>query len=59
MQSRANFEQSQQAKVTQELGLIYVLLALAIVVALIGIVNTLMLSVFERTTSSACSGRSG
>ena len=27
----------------------YVLLALAIVVALIGIVNTLMLSVFERT----------
>ncbi len=49
VQSRAQFEQSQQAKVTQELGLVYVLLALAIVVALIGIVNTLMLSVFERT----------
>ena len=31
------------------LGLVYVLLALAIVIALIGIVNTLMLSVFERT----------
>ena len=29
--------------------MIYVLLALAVVVALIGIVNTLMLSVFERT----------
>jgi putative ABC transport system permease protein len=49
VQSRAQFEQSQQATVKQELGLVYVLLALAIVVALIGIVNTLMLSVFERT----------
>jgi putative ABC transport system permease protein len=49
VQSRAQFEQSQQATVNQELGLVYVLLALAIVVALIGIVNTLMLSVFERT----------
>ncbi len=49
VQSRAQFEQSQQATVNQELGLIYVLLALAIVVALIGIVNTLMLSVSERT----------
>ncbi len=49
VQSRAQFEQSQQHTVNQELGLIYVLLALAIVVALIGIVNTLMLSVFERT----------
>jgi putative ABC transport system permease protein len=49
VQSRAQFEQSQQASVNQELGLVYVLLALAIVVALIGIVNTLMLSVFERT----------
>jgi putative ABC transport system permease protein len=49
VQSRAQFERSQQATVNQELGLVYVLLALAIVVALIGIVNTLMLSVFERT----------
>lgn len=49
VQSRAQFEQSQQAKLNQELGLIYVLLALAVIVALIGIVNTLMLSVFERT----------
>jgi putative ABC transport system permease protein len=49
VQSRAQFEQSQQHTVNQELGLVYVLLALAIVVALIGIVNTLILSVFERT----------
>jgi putative ABC transport system permease protein len=49
IQTRAAFEQSQQAQVNQLLGLIYVLLALAIVIALIGIVNTLMLSVFERT----------
>ena len=33
----------------QLLGLVYALLALAILIALIGIVNTLMLSVFERT----------
>jgi putative ABC transport system permease protein len=49
VQSRAQFEQAQQTTVNQELGLVYVLLALAVVVALIGIVNTLMLSVFERT----------
>jgi putative ABC transport system permease protein len=47
--TRAQFEQSQQHQINQELGLVYVLLALAVVVALIGIVNTLMLSVFERT----------
>jgi len=49
LQTRAAFEKAQQAQVNQLLGLIYVLLALAIVIALIGIVNTLMLSVFERT----------
>jgi putative ABC transport system permease protein len=47
--SRAQFEHSQQNTVNQLLGLIYVLLALAIAIALIGIVNTLILSVFERT----------
>ncbi|MFZ1992939.1 MAG: ABC transporter permease, partial [Solirubrobacteraceae bacterium] len=47
--TRAQFQSDQKSKVNQELGLVYVLLALAIVVALIGIVNTLMLSVFERT----------
>ncbi len=45
----AQFESDQKHAINQELGLVYVLLALAILVALIGIVNTLMLSVFERT----------
>ena len=49
IQSRRQFQNAQQASVNQLLGLVYVLLALAIVIALIGIVNTLMLSVFERT----------
>ncbi|HYB26068.1 MAG TPA: ABC transporter permease [Solirubrobacteraceae bacterium] len=47
--TRAQFEQSQENSINQTLGLIYVLLALAVLVALIGIVNTLILSVFERT----------
>jgi putative ABC transport system permease protein len=49
VQTRAQFEQSQAAQVNQLLGLVYALLALAVIIALIGIVNTLMLSVFERT----------
>jgi putative ABC transport system permease protein len=49
VKTRAQFEASAQASVNQLLGLIYVLLALAVLIALIGIVNTLMLSVFERT----------
>jgi putative ABC transport system permease protein len=49
VQTRAQFEHTQTAQVNQLLGLVYALLGLAVVVALIGIVNTLMLSVFERT----------
>ena len=49
VQSKAQFEASQSAQVNQLLGLVYALLALAVIIALIGIVNTLMLSVFERT----------
>ncbi len=49
IQTQAQFKQSQQKQVNQLLGLVYVLLALAVLIALIGIVNTLMLSVFERT----------
>ena len=49
IRSRKQFEQNEQQQVNQLLGLVYVLLALAVVVALIGIINTLMLSVFERT----------
>jgi putative ABC transport system permease protein len=47
--TRAQFEQSQENSINQLLGLVYVLLALAVLVALIGVVNTLILSVFERT----------
>jgi putative ABC transport system permease protein len=49
VQTRAQFEASQISGVNQLLGLVYALLALAVFIALIGIVNTLMLSVFERT----------
>ena len=49
IQTRAQFESQQKASINQLLGLVYVLLALAVLIALIGIVNTLMLSVFERT----------
>jgi putative ABC transport system permease protein len=49
VQTKAQFEQAQVSSVNQILGLVYALLALAVLIALIGIVNTLMLSVFERT----------
>ena len=49
VQTRAQFQQAQVASVNQLLGLVYALLALAVLIALIGIVNTLMLSVLERT----------
>jgi putative ABC transport system permease protein len=49
VQTRAQFEKAQTAQVNKLLGLIYALLALAVLIALLGIVNTLMLSVFERT----------
>jgi len=49
VQTRAEFENSTKQQVNQLLGLIYALLGLAVLIALIGIVNTLMLSVFERT----------
>jgi putative ABC transport system permease protein len=49
VQTRAQFEQAAVSSVNQLLGLVYALLALAVLIALIGIVNTLMLSVLERT----------
>jgi putative ABC transport system permease protein len=49
IQTQGEFKQSQQKMVNQLLGIVYVLLALAVIIALIGIVNTLLLSVFERT----------
>ena len=49
VQTRAQFDQAQVSSVNQLLGLVYALLALAVLIAMVGIVNTLMLSVFERT----------
>jgi putative ABC transport system permease protein len=49
VQTRDQYEQAQTTRVDALLGLIYALLALAVIIALIGIVNTLMLSVLERT----------
>jgi putative ABC transport system permease protein len=48
-QNKAQFKDSQLAQFDQILGLMYVLLLLAVVIALIGILNTLALSVYERT----------
>lgn len=46
---QAEFKQQQSAQVNQLLGLVYALLGLAVVIAMFGIVNTLALSIFERT----------
>jgi putative ABC transport system permease protein len=49
VQSKQEFSEAQRANVNQLLYLIYGLLGLAIVIAVLGIVNTLALSVIERT----------
>lgn len=46
---QAGFKDQQRGQVNQLLSLIYALLALAILIAILGIVNTLALSVIERT----------
>jgi putative ABC transport system permease protein len=46
---KQGFIDSLNAEINQMLGLIYAMLALAIVIALLGIANTLALSIFERT----------
>lgn len=47
--SEAEFKAQQTRGINQELELIYVLLAMSLIVSLFGIVNTLALSVYERT----------
>ena len=46
---QAAYKAEQTKPINQLLALVYVLLALAIVIALLGIANTLALSIFERT----------
>ncbi len=48
-ENKAQFKASQLAQFNQTLGLMYVLLLFAVIIALIGIVNTLALSIYERT----------
>ena len=50
VQDQAQFKASQGSQIDQILNLIYALLALAVVIALIGITNTLGLSILERTS---------
>jgi putative ABC transport system permease protein len=48
-QTRAQFKDNQIRPVKQILNILYILLALSVIVSLFGIVNTLVLTVFERT----------
>ncbi len=49
LQTESQFKKQQESGINVFLNLLYVLLSLSIVVSLFGIVNTLVLSVFERT----------
>jgi putative ABC transport system permease protein len=49
VQTKSKFKKDQAGFIDQLLQILYVLLALAVIVSLFGIVNTLVLSVFERT----------
>ena len=49
VQDRTQFKANQAGHIDQMLNLVYVLLALAVFIALLGIANTLALSIFERT----------
>lgn len=49
VQNKDDYSQSQRGQIDQLLYLIYALLGLAIIIAVLGIVNTLALSIIERT----------
>jgi putative ABC transport system permease protein len=49
LQTRAGFAGQRQKEIADTLSLLYILLALSVVVSLFGMVNTVVLSVFERT----------
>ncbi len=49
VQDKAEFKAASRGQVNQLLGLLYGLLGLSVVIAALGIINTLALSVFERT----------
>jgi putative ABC transport system permease protein len=49
VESRTEYIDSQAAQIDQFVNLVYALLALSVLIAIVGIANTLSLSVFERT----------
>jgi len=49
LQNREEFKDNQASGINQILNILYVLLALSVIVSLFGIINTLVLTVFERT----------
>lgn len=49
LQDLAEYKKAQTDQANQFLVIVYVLLALALVIAIVGVVNTLLLSVYERT----------
>ena len=49
LQNLEEFKKAQTDQVNQFLQIVYVLLALALIIAIVGVVNTLLLSVYERT----------
>lgn len=49
VQDRSEFTEAQAATLDPLLGLVYALLGLAVLIAVLGIANTLALSIFERT----------
>ncbi len=49
LQNRSEFKAAQAKQINQLLNLIYALLMMAIIIAVVGIANTLALSIFERT----------
>ena len=49
LQNLTEYKKAQTDQVNQFLKIVYVLLALALLIAIVGVVNTLLLSVYERT----------
>jgi putative ABC transport system permease protein len=49
LQDQAQYKADQEAQINAVVNLVYALLALAVIIAVIGIANTLALSIFERT----------
>ena len=58
MLNQKQLKDNQAEQINQLLGLVYALLSLAVIVSLFGIVNTLALSIHERTRSWGSCGRS-